>query len=317
MGDHELTKNTFTFGKYKGSSVTTVIRDRSYCEWLMDQDWFQTNYEYLYNCIQQFNPLDYFIPPTLPEQGMFLEVYPYFHLNTLDHVNLPLTVSEQECYTFYISLINELKQKIYTRLEQEEENPYDIKAPSGWLKRFEKECGIPRADFKEFLATYDLPNITYIVEHIKKEGGLVYNGARSFIIAKSRSVAQEKWWEDILKARYGENIGTQFKYGNCIFDFINISTHTVFECKLGMKDFVHDQYVKYKAMMGARYRVIYLIGYDAVIDMEKMQIYTTQPDYYILYRDGIPYMKTPSYLDELIQEFSVTYVPVLDTLFNV
>ena len=31
--------------------------------------------------------------------------------------------------------------------------------------------------------------------------------------------------EQILKECYGENLGTQFKYHNCIFDFINISTN--------------------------------------------------------------------------------------------
>jgi len=49
-----------------------------------------------------------------------------------------------------------------------------------------------------------------------------------------------------VKEKYGEEIGTQFKYHNCIFDFINISTNTIYECKLGLKDFNEDQHDKYK-----------------------------------------------------------------------
>ena len=33
---------------------------------------------------------------------------------------------------------------------------------------------------------------------------------------------------------------------NCIFDFINIATNTIFECKLNIKDFNDEQFKKYK-----------------------------------------------------------------------
>ena len=42
------------------------------------------------------------------------------------------------------------------------------------------------------------------LERVKKEGGIEYKGARSFIIAKDRSLKQEGWWEEILKSKYGE-----------------------------------------------------------------------------------------------------------------
>ena len=113
--------------------------------------------------------------------------------------------------------INELRDKIYQRLENEEANPWNIKAPVKWLQNFETLYDIPRQEFKEFLSAHELPNIPYIIERIKKEGGIEYKGAQSFLIAKSRSMEQEKWWEQILKERYGENLGTQFKYQNCIF----------------------------------------------------------------------------------------------------
>ena len=61
-----------------------------------------------------------------------------------------------------------------------------------------------------------------VKEDIKKEGGIEYKGAKSFLIAKKNSQNQENFWEQILKEKYGEDIGTQFKYENCIFDFINI-----------------------------------------------------------------------------------------------
>jgi hypothetical protein len=212
-------------------------------------------------------------------------------------------------------MIDDLRNKIYDRMENEEENAYDIKAPTNWLKHFEKTCGIPRGEFKIFLSAYELPNIPYIVERIKEEGGLEYKGAKSFLIAKERSEEQEKWWEGVLKDRYGEELGAQFKYQNCIFDFLNISTNTIFECKLGLKDFCDEQYRKYKLSLG-EYRIIYLIGRDGVINMEKKEIYTTNKGYYDEYLVHIPLMKEPSYLDKLIEEFSVIEVEDVSGLFG-
>ncbi|MBZ5782277.1 hypothetical protein, partial [Klebsiella aerogenes] len=74
-------------------------------------------------------------------------------------------------------------------------NPFDIKAPSSWLKDFEKKTELNRDVFKEFLASYSLPNIPYIIEDIKKVGGIEYKGAKSFIIAKNNSLKQEEFWE--------------------------------------------------------------------------------------------------------------------------
>ena len=37
-------------------------------------------------------------------------------------------------------------------------------------------------------------------------------------------------------------IGTQFKYQKCIFDFICIPKITIYECKLGLKDFNEEQF---------------------------------------------------------------------------
>jgi len=308
-----LTSDSITFGKYKGFTLGHVLKDRGYCSWLLEQDWFQNGYEYLYNRIKEYKPLVYFLKD-INECGEFLEVYPYFNLYTTEEIGLPLTQCEKSCYGYYLKMVNLLKDKIYQRMENDEENPFDIKAPTNWLKNFEKECGIPRNDFKEFISAYELPNIPYIIEDIKKQGGIEYKGAKSFLIAKARSVDQEKWWEEILKSKYGEDLSTQFIYNKCIFDFINISTNTIFECKLGLKDFNEEQHTKYKLTLN-KYRIIYLIGKDCVIDMEKRKIYTTNSEYYVLYLQQI-LLKQTNYLDNLIIDFEIVDIDDLSTLFG-
>ena len=204
-----LTTESITFGKYKGCTLGHILKDRQYCKWLLEQEWFQQGYEYLYNRIKDYKPKEYFIKPDLAESGDFLENYPFFNLYELDDINLPLSESEKTCYGYYRELVQQFKGQIYERLENDEPNPFDIKAPTKWLQQFEKVHGIPRADFKGFLDTYELLNLPYIIERIKKEGGLEYKGAQSFLIAKARSLEQENWWEKVLKDKYGEELGTQ------------------------------------------------------------------------------------------------------------
>lgn len=309
-----LTSDSITFGKHKGFTLGHVLKDRDYCKWLLEQEWFQTNYEYLYNRVRDYNPKQYFLKPAADTED-FLDNYEYFNLYDVEEIQLPLTEAEKMCYKFYMEMIELLKDKIYERMENDEENLFDIKAPTNWLKRFEKEYAIPRGEFKLFLSSYELPNIPYIIERIKKEGGIEYKGAKSFLIAKARSEEQEQWWELILKDKYGEDLGTQFKYQNCIFDFLNITTNTIFECKLGLKDFNEEQHSKYKLTLD-KYRIIYLIGTDGVINMEKKEIYSTNGEYYRLYLQQIPLMKEPSYLDELMVDFTVVDIVDISTLFG-
>ena len=313
-----LTNESITFGKYKDCTLGHVLKDRGYCKWLLEQDWFQENYQYLYNRIEEYKPLGYFlVDPTKDDEDDFMDTYQFFNLRPAKDVALPLTSSEKACYTFYLRSVEELRQKVYSRLENEEENPYDIKAPTGWLKQFERQCGIPRGEFKTFLASYELPNIPYIVERIKKEGGLEYKGAKSFLIAKARSLEQEAWWEEVLKGRYGESLTTQFPYKKCIFDFLNISTNTIFECKLGLKDFCEEQHRKYKLALET-YRIIYLIAQDCAIDMEQRKVFTTNDEKYAQYLENIPIMKNPSYLDQLMSDrtFEVVAMEDLSALFG-
>lgn len=311
-----LHQDSITFGKYKGSVLSRVLRDRNYCNWLLEQEWFQNNYQYLYNRIKEYNPRIYFLNPEKENPEDFIDNYIYFNLTPLENLQIDLSPADKVCYEYYLRMIREIRGKIYQRLENEEDNPYDIKAPTRWLKRFEEECGMPRNEFKEFIDAYELPNIPYIIERVKKEGGVVYKGAQSYKIAKERSVVQEEWWEQILKERYGEDLSTQFKYEKCIFDMINISTKTIFECKLGLKDFNEVQHTKYKIAL-REYRIIYLIGKECVIDMERKQIYTLNKDKYEIYQLKIPSMKEPSYLDELILDFKIAEVEDLSRLFGI
>jgi hypothetical protein len=307
-----LDQDTITFGKYKGSVLSRVLRDRNYCKWLIEQDWFKNNYEWLYNRVKDYNPAIYFINSDKLESKDFISSYEYFNLIPVENLNIDLIPVDKTCYEYYLKITLEIKEKIYQRLENDDENPYDIKAPTNWLKRFERECGIPRSDFKEFMEAYDFPNITSIIERIKKEGGIEYKGAQSFKIAKSRSESQEKWWEHLLKSRYGEKLGTQFKYENCIFDFLNISTKTIFECKLGLKDFDEAQHIKYRLAL-KEYRIIYLISTDCVIDMERRCIYTTNPDNYQVL---IPSLRDNNWLCSLIESFDLVEIEDFLTLFG-
>ena len=317
-----LSIETITFGKYKNGTLNQILKDRSYCDWLLKQEWFLTNYEYLYNRVKEYNPVDYFISNDtnkLNEPITFMESYKYFRLIPVDELKLPigdLTEDEKKCYAFYIKTIEELKKKIVARVFTE--NKYDIKAPVKWLQTFEKDTELNRSVFKTFIDSYGLPNITYIVEDIKKEGGIEYKGAQSFIIAKKRSEDQEAFWGKILKERYGENLGTQFQYENCIFDFLNITTNTIFECKLGIKDWNENQHKKYMVTTEGKYRIIYLIGYDCVINMEAKEIYVlvSSIEIYKKYLRHIPTMKNPSKFDKFIENFNIIDIAELKTLFN-
>jgi len=226
-------------------------------------------------------------------------------------------------------MIDELLNKIEVNITAKKENPYDIKAPSKWLKILEdegKELGVTRDDFKEFLNCYELQNLTYIIEDIKKMGNLEYNGANSFKIAKKRSLEQENYWKDILKEKYGDQIACQFKYeistgtvvteekekkkvkkdkDNCFFDFIRIEKNTIYECKLGLKDFNEEQFNKYISVLDNKYNIIFLISTDCVINLDLETIYTTNLEKYILYQVNIPLMNNPSKFDEMIFDYDI------------
>jgi hypothetical protein len=309
----ELNVDTLTFGKYKNKTLKEMLRDRKYCKWFLGEPDFKIKYEYIYNKVKEYDPKIYFLPiRELIESDIFIEKYTYFNLTPLDKVALNLTENEKKCYSFYLKMIDELKQKIIDRLDECMENPYDIKAPVKWLQKFESDTSLTREEFKEFINSYELPNIPYIIEDIKKEGGIIYNGANSFNIAKKRSGEQEKFWEALLKTKYGEDIGVQYQYENCIFDFINIPSNTLYECKLNIKDFNTEQYNKYLLILD-KYKIFYLIDRDCVIDIGKQTIYTLDMDKYLLYQSKIPMLKKINKFDEMILNFKIELVENLLT----
>jgi hypothetical protein len=312
----DLTCDTITFGKYKDLTLSEMLRDRKYCGWLVQQEWFEQQYEFLYNRVLEHCPREYFVnlEHLAIEDNLdltfeeFLESYEFFNLIKPQDLKIDLADEEKLSYSYYLGMIDSLRQRMLRRQQKGEPNVYDIKAPNGWLKKLEKLHDIPRAKFKEFLMAHDLPNIPYIIQDIKQMGGLVYNGARSYLIAKERSVAQELFWEEKLKEKYGEDVGTQFKYNHCIFDMINIGSRTLYECKLGLKDFNEDQHRKYLVTLGTRYTIIYLIGTDCVINMNDQKLYTTELGKYYAYILKIPKLKKPSKFDTILKDYEVEEV---------
>lgn len=303
----ELNLNYITFGKYKDKDLSDLIKDRKYCAWLVQQDWFKESYEYLYNSLINYDPKKIFFPVDIIDGEDSIENYKYFNLKTIEDLEIVLNDKERFCYSFYLKMINKMKNDVKNNITMEKLNPLDIKAPSKWLKELEKEgseLSIKREDFKEFMACYELQNIPFIIEDIKKIGGLEYKGAKSFTIAKKRSSDQEKYWENILKEKYNDSIGTQFKYEKCIFDFICIPKNTIYECKLGLKDFNEEQYNKYQITLN-KYNIIFLIGNDCVINMDLETIYTNNLEKYILYQCQIPLLKNPSKFDDIIFDFDI------------
>lgn len=276
-----LTDKTITFGKYRNQTLDEVLKDRNYCKWLIKQDWFQTNYGHIYRQVVDYKPNEKFfsddkdssLDQVYHNTTQFMKHFPYFYMVHPLKIRKELTENEYVCYKFYVDTMIVLRKRIQSRINKGEENVYNIKAISGWLKNFEKDSGLSREQFKQFIYEHDLPNITTVIEHIKKQGGIDYKGAKSYNIARKNSQIQEQYWENILKQKYGEEgVGVQFKYENCIFDFIHIPNNTIYECKLGMKDFNKTQYRKYCIIL-EKYNIIYLIGKDIVIDMNKKKVY--------------------------------------------
>lgn len=376
-------QNTITFGKYRNQNLEKMLKDRKYCQWLVEQDFFKNSYEYLYNRIKEYKPLFYFlkseyqnnikIKPEVKEvkevkqnnlesnlennlrtnvdsdldeilfissidelkskkskankdkkgkkdfdleQNLdpnlklpyFLENYAFFNLRTIHELEskniLHLEEYEKQCYEYYLEMINNLRQQVINNISSNQDNIYNITAPVKWLQIFEQRYCMSRDLFKEFIASYDLPNIPSIIEDIKEQGGLVYKGGKSFLIAKERSKEQENYWEKLLKNKYGENIGSQYKYEKCIFDFINIQKNIIYECKLSLKDFDEEQFKKYKLVLGI-FNIIYLISTDCAININEQKIYTTNSDKYSDYISNIYDNRNPTYLDTIIEDFSI------------
>jgi hypothetical protein len=87
MKNNILNINSITFGKYRGKTLDVMLKDRDYCKWLVNEEWFQTNYEYLYNRVSEYNPITYFIPENTIEKENFIDNYTYFNLKSIDEID--------------------------------------------------------------------------------------------------------------------------------------------------------------------------------------------------------------------------------------
>ena len=105
-----LTNETITFGKYKGAKAALMLRDRSYCEWLLNQDWFKNSYEFLYNCVKDWNPTIYFLNKEQEDEENteedFMSNYIYFNLTSPESLMIELSSVDMTCYVYYISMID-------------------------------------------------------------------------------------------------------------------------------------------------------------------------------------------------------------------
>lgn len=303
----QLSQDTVTFGQYKGRHVNEILKDRRMCAWLLKQEWFERQYEHLFLRILEYDPREYLLKRPPENAYNFVDSYPFFHLADPETVDTPigLTEDERNCFRAYVETVENLRMRIIARMQMGEENIYDIKAPTRTMIEFENKYALPRDTFKSFISSHDLPSIATIIEDIKMEGGLEYKGRRGFLIAKERSLKQEAYWEGVLKNIFREDLGSQFKFDDCLFDFIVIPTRTVYECKLGLKDYQDAQYDKYTRALKGRYNVVYLFGEDTVVDMNKMKVFTSNPDAYMTYLETLETKKKMTKLDELLPEFEI------------
>lgn len=298
-----IDENVFTFGKYKGQTLDQILLKRDYCKWLLKQEWFREGQPYLYNRIKEYDPKVFFLKPIQNEEKeenqdihYFLRNFEWFHTIPTKKLEIKLSDDHRKCYKFYRKEIDKIKKDIEDNLS------FNVKAPTGWLKNFEDKYNINREVFKDFLHSYELPNITTIIETIKERGGFEYKGAKSFKIAKERSVIQEKFWEEILKEQYGEEVSAQLPFDLSRFDFIRLKAKIIYECKLNLRDFNEEQYQKYKKASDGVFSIIYLIDKDCIIDIDKKSIFTTDRE---KYKNYFKELKKYTLFDELIKEFQI------------
>ena len=94
-----LTQDLITYGKYKNKTINSLLKDRKYCLWLGKQEWLKKDYEYIYNKINEYKPLDFFIKK-YEKQGNFINDYTFFNLINPKDIKLPLNNTELLSYQF-------------------------------------------------------------------------------------------------------------------------------------------------------------------------------------------------------------------------
>ena len=83
MNEKELSIDTITFGQYKDQKIDIMLKDRKYCKWILEQDWFEKNYEYLFNKVLNYQPKKYFLNDSNEKTGIFMDDYIYFNYDEI------------------------------------------------------------------------------------------------------------------------------------------------------------------------------------------------------------------------------------------
>lgn len=299
----DIEENTIQFGIYKNKPITCLLKDRQYCRWLLTQDFFKT-YQYQYKIVSDYDPLKFFIDDSLSINEC-LKSYRFFKLIVPNLLSIKLSAIETKCYQYYYDIIDAIKTQAVKNFENDEDKIFDkVKTPTKYLKIFEEKYKLNKKNFLDFIVSHDLPNVTKVIEEIKLLDNILYKGNKSFIIAKQKSVEQEDKWFKILNAKYGDKISSQYKYKKCIFDFINITSNTIYECKLNIKDFKQEQFDKYNCVL-KDFDIVYLFNTDCIVVMKDMKIYTTCLEKYLFYQMNIPLSKKVSNFDKNIKDFEI------------
>ena len=87
----------------------------------------------------------------------------------------------------------------------------------------------------------------------------------------------------------------------------NISSNIIYECKIGLKDFNEEQYDKYLLTLN-KYKIVYLISNDCIINIENKKIYTTDDVKYLIYKLNIPSQSKSTKFDYLIIDYEIIYI---------
>ena len=61
-----------------------------------------------------------------------------------------------------------------------------------------------------------------------------------------------------------------------------------------------------------KYKIIYLIAKDCIIDTNEKKIFTTDKGKYLLYQTSIPLLNKPSSFDDLIVDYQIITIDNID-----
>jgi hypothetical protein len=112
---------TVSFGRYKGESVETLMKDTQYVGWLLNQPWFPKKYPALFKTIGHY--LSVTPPVPIPVEENLNQSFSRQYLKwamwitgvyeTLEKVDVTeLSPADLMCYTFYNDIAREMRAVI-------------------------------------------------------------------------------------------------------------------------------------------------------------------------------------------------------------